>query len=74
MRNVQVTIKVDDISDVNNPRNFSIYADSNNIWEAICAALDELMVALKEDGDALPGFGARSHMKKELDVYRPVEK
>ena len=64
MRNVQISIQLELTNEqtINGEKeSYHVYADSNNIWEAICAGFDELIGTLKEKGHLLPAFGRRQH-------------
>lgn len=70
MRKVQVSIKVDIFSD-ETAEGFEeweplcVYADANNVYEALAASTFELLSVLQENGRKLPAFGERSHMSSK---------
>ena len=72
MRKVQVSIKIEIFGDAAEAQwdgyePISVYADSNNVYEALCAAFDETLTILKENGRELPSFGCKEHTPtKEL--------
>jgi hypothetical protein len=43
----------------------NVYADSNNIWEAIVAGFHETVEVLKAHGHRLPIFGRKEHYEAE---------
>ena len=64
MRNAQITIQLElfgALSGNQSAEQITVYADSNNIYEAISAGMQELFKALQENGRALPEFGACEH-------------
>lgn len=68
MRKVQINIVMEFFGDeASNGKSekVSVYADSNNVWETICAGFHELVTVLQEKRE-LPSFGARtSHWDKQ---------
>lgn len=65
MRKYQVSIKMT-IADKAPAREFSVYADANNIWEAVCAGFFELSHVIQSVcGVRLPGFGCVEHQLEE---------
>ena len=55
MRKVQVNISIEIFNDAaekqfDGHEPISVYADANNVYEALCAAFDETMAVLKENG------------------------
>ena len=67
MRKAQVVIKVDLFGDASNERfegwePVCVYADANNIYEALASSYYEVLVALQENGHKLPSFGRREHI------------
>lgn len=72
MRKVQVSINIEIFGDAATKQRdgyepISVYADSNNVYEALCAAFDEALAILKENGRDLPSFGCKEHTPtKEL--------
>ena len=75
MRKYQLSMRMQYISEEGDPREFRVYADSNNIWETVCAALEELIgVAKSEMGINLPSFGCcEAHSVNGWEV-NPIEK
>lgn len=66
MRKFQISIGLHMLTECGEPKELSVYADSDNIWETICTGFDELLSALRtESGLKLPSFGAREHRLKE---------
>ena len=68
MRRNQVTIKIERFGDqapenANGHQIISVYADANNVYEALAAAYAETIAAIEEDF-ALPSMGDRSHSAK----------
>lgn len=64
MRKVQISIKMelfDDQANDGKHEQVSVYADANNVWEAIVAGFHELVESLKDHGHKLPIFGAKEH-------------
>ena len=64
MRKVQIDIHMrlyGDLASDGKIETVNVYADANNVWEAICAAIDELLFVLKEIGNKLPLFGCKEH-------------
>lgn len=58
MRKFQLTLRMDALLDDGSLRTFSVYSDANNIWEAVCAGVEELISTTRsETGIALPEFG-----------------
>lgn len=72
MRKVRVSINIEIFGDAATTQwdgyePIAVYADSNNVYEALCAALDEALTILKENGRDLPSFGCKEHTPtKEL--------
>lgn len=64
MRKFQIGIKMEMFDGEQND-SLTVYADANNIWEAICAGLHELLTALQEKR-SLPSFGAKSSYYGDL--------
>lgn len=67
MRKAQVVIKVDLFGDASNERfegwePVCVYADANNVYEALASSYYEVLVALRENGHKLPSFGRREHI------------
>lgn len=64
MRKVQISIKMelfgDQASDGNHEQ-LNVYADANNVWEAIAAGFHEVIETLKAHGRELPEFGRKEH-------------
>lgn len=69
MRLNQVSIKIErfeaDVPEEN--RVIHVYADANNLYEALMAAVDEVMTVVKQS-ENLPGFGRKEHYKNTKDV------
>lgn len=64
MRKVQISMKMelfDDQAIDAKHEQISVYADANDVYEAICAAQYELMYALRQQGYKLPACGTRQH-------------
>lgn len=64
MRKVQIGIKMelfDDQAADGKYEKINVYADANNVWEAIAAGFHETIEALKAHGRKLPVFGAKEH-------------
>ena len=63
MRKIQMTVNIS-LFDREEPRKISVYADANNPYEAACAAFQQVLMALQEDGNQLPSFGVseRHHL------------
>lgn len=64
MRKVQISIKMelfDDQAADGKCEKINVYADSNNVWEAIAAGFHEVVEALKANGRKLPIFGRKEH-------------
>ena len=64
MRKVQISIKMelfDDQATDGKYEKINVYADANNVWEAIAAGFHEVVEALKSHGRKLPVFGAKEH-------------
>ena len=61
MRKFQISIKLQ-MFDENEPKSLSVYADSNNLWETICAAFHELMDGLEAEGYL---SGVAKHYRKQ---------
>lgn len=58
MRKFQLSLKMNAILDDGTLKTFSVYADANNIWEAVCAGFNELIRTAKSETDIpLPTFG-----------------
>ena len=67
MRKAQVVIKVDLFDDASNQRfegwePVCVYADANNVYEALASSYYEVFVALQENGHKLPSYGRREHI------------
>ena len=64
MRRNQVSISIerfgDEAPDSSKQITIQVYADANNIYEALAAAYYEALDAIQED-QPLPSFGDRSH-------------
>lgn len=62
MRKVQIEIKLTDIGEEpwNEKEKISVYADGENIWEVICAGMDELLKVAQESRP-LPMLGCKEH-------------
>lgn len=64
MRKVQISIKMelfDDQAADGKYEKISVYADSNNTYEAIVAGFHETVEALKAHGREIPMMGAKEH-------------
>lgn len=67
MRKVQISMEIQIFGDKAN-KNFEgyepikVYADSNDVYEALCSSFFEALVALQENGHHLPKLGDRSHI------------
>lgn len=59
MRKIQITIQVD-LFDQEKTEKVTVYTDSNNLWECIVAAFEELIKALRKKGRLL-STGAKEH-------------
>ena len=67
MRKFQMTINMT-IVDQSPPIEFSVYADSNNIWETICAGFSELLRDIQlVCGIQLPEFGRKEYYRRFSD-------
>lgn len=62
MRKFQITINLQ-MFDENKPKELSVYADSNNLWETICAGFGELMSAVENVDFA--GIARQWHWKQK---------
>lgn len=62
MRLNQVTINIERFGDdvPEESRVIRVYADANNLYEALMAAVDEVMTVVKQ-GEQLPSFGRKEH-------------
>lgn len=56
MRKFQLTITLD-CFDNPSKKSIKVYADANNVWEAVCAGFRRLTDCLNKEGYALPQFG-----------------
>lgn len=66
MRKFQISIRLHMLTENDESKELSVYADSNNVWETICVGFDELLDALRtEAGLKMPSFGVREHQWKE---------
>ena len=64
MRKCQITIKMELFGDQawdGKHETIGVYADTNTPYEALSAALYELLGALQEQGHKLSGFGCREY-------------
>lgn len=64
MRKAQISIKLELFGDQatnGHSEEIIVYADSNNVYETINAALFELLGTLQQQGHRLPSFGVREH-------------
>ena len=64
MRKVQISIKMelfDDQAADGRHKKITVYADANDVYEAICATLYELIHSLQQQGRKLPACGVRQH-------------
>ena len=62
MRKFQLSINLHYLNENDRPTVLNVYADSNNIWETICAGFAELINELQETGNMdLPSFGRREN-------------
>lgn len=62
MRKVQISIKMelfDDQAADGKYEKVNVYADANNVWEAIAAGFHEIVEALRAHGRKLPAFGRK---------------
>lgn len=50
--------------DEDKPKELSVYADSNNLWEAICAGFNECIAALSLDAHLDPGIAVNSRFTR----------
>ena len=67
MRKVQISIKMELFGDQASDGKYekiNVYADANNVWEAIVAGFHEVVDTLKAHGRKLPIFGAKEHYEK----------
>ena len=70
MRKVQISIKMELFGDQaadGKSEQINVYADANNVWEAIVAGFHETVEALKAHGHKLPILGRKEHYEKSLD-------
>ena len=64
MRKVQISIKMELFGDQASDGKYekiNVYADANNVWEAIIAGFHEVVDTLKAHGRELPIFGRKEH-------------
>lgn len=69
MRKCQIAIKLDMFGDQawdGYHETIGLYADANTPYEAMSAALCELLDALRQQGHQVPEFGVRQHMSTPL--------
>lgn len=65
MRKFQISINLHYLDEENKTKELSVYANSNNIWETICAGFSELVNTLHSEGQfKLPVFGRKEHWWK----------
>lgn len=65
MRKFQIDINLHYLDEANKAKELSIYADSNDIWEAICTGFSELVNTLQSEGQfKLPVLGRKEHWRK----------
>lgn len=66
MRRFQISINLTAVTDENQLQEYAVYADSNNIWETICAGFSELSKVVQDKmGFVLPSFGRKESYKKQ---------
>ena len=69
MRKNQVSINIerfgDEAPEGTNHLTIHVYADANNVYEALSAAYFEALSAIQED-QSLPSFGDRSHSVQKV--------
>lgn len=75
MRNNQVSINIERFSDKEKlgveDISISVYADSNNIYEALAAAYFEVLQQIQTEGNInLPSFGRRESYPSNSAVFR----
>lgn len=65
MRKFQIRINLHYLDEDNKTKELSVYADSNGMWDTICAGFSELINALQSEGQfKLPMFGRKEHWWK----------
>ena len=79
MRSNQVSIKLERFFDAENlgveDLKIDVYADANNVYEALSAAFFEMLKQLQEEGNIeLPIFGSREHYPANSFRYRQIFK
>ena len=60
MRKNQVNIVIESFEG-ETANKMAVYADADNVWEAVCAAFAEVTAVLQENGFSLPANGEREH-------------
>ena len=76
MRKAQITICMEIFGDqAANGRSeeINVYADSDNVYETINAALYELLGTLQQHGRRLPSYGDRVHNGKNREPMEVTE-
>lgn len=62
MRKFQLNISLHYLDEDNRPAIVNVYADSNNVWETICAGFSELINELQATAAmSLPSFGRKEN-------------
>ena len=74
MRSNQVSIKLERFFDIEemgvDDLQINVYADANNVYEALAAAYFEVLQQLQSEGDIkLPTFGRREHYPTQSFSY-----
>lgn len=77
MRSNQVNIKVERFSDNEKigvtDLQINVYADANNVYEALAAGYFEVLLQLQEEGNIeLPVFGRREHYSASSISYNKI--
>ena len=60
MRKIQINVEIN-VFDSEEPKKILVYADANNPYEAVCAAVKEMLQAFQEESYTLPSMGVSEH-------------